>query len=237
MPSHAEDMAAVLDHFGLGRVPAVGHSMGGFVVASLARFFPERVSSLVLVDGGLPIPLPEGLASEDIPAFLIGPAAERLSMTFAAVDDYRAFWHEHPAFADDWNDAIQNYVDYDLDGVAPKLTPSGVYEAVAQDSLQLNGDTGYEDALLALRIPISFVHAERGLLNQVPPLYPGSTVIEWNERIPGLDVIEAEGVNHYTIVLSRRGAELVAAPVRAAFEGVTPGPVTTGSLTTEAEKA
>lgn len=53
----------------------------------------------------------------------------------------------------------------------------------------------------------------------------------------GLGIVEAEGVNHYTIVLSRRGAELVAAPMRTAIDGVVSGSLTTTSLTAKAEKA
>jgi pimeloyl-ACP methyl ester carboxylesterase len=38
-----------MDQRGLGRARVVGHSMGGFVAASLAAQFPERVERLVLV--------------------------------------------------------------------------------------------------------------------------------------------------------------------------------------------
>jgi pimeloyl-ACP methyl ester carboxylesterase len=46
----AEDLVALLDHLGVERVVAIGHSMGGQVVSSLAVEHPERVQALVCVD-------------------------------------------------------------------------------------------------------------------------------------------------------------------------------------------
>lgn len=214
MPAHAADMVAVLDAFALDRVTVVGHSMGAFVASTLAARAPERVADLVLIDGGLPIPHPVGVADADLLKALIGPAAERLSMTFESVQAYRDFWRVHPAFADEWTPAIEAYVDYDLDGQAPTLSPSSSYEAVAEDSLQLNGDQGYADALAALAMPVTFLRAPRGLMNEPTALYSTSTVEEWEARMPGLTTGEVADVNHYTIVMARRGAEAVAAVVR-----------------------
>ena len=63
MARHVEDVLAALDRTGAGRVVLAGHSMGGFVALAFAARHPERVSALVLVDGGLPLPRPEGTAS------------------------------------------------------------------------------------------------------------------------------------------------------------------------------
>src|SRR5690554_3364155 len=194
MPTHAADMVAILDEFGLDRVIVVGHSMGAFVAATLAMRAPERVSELILIDGGLPIPVPAGVAQEDLPRALIGPAAERLSMTFESVQAYRDFWRVHPAFAEEWTPAIEAYVDYDLDGQAPNLAPSSSYDAVAQDSLQLSGDVGYADALASLAVPVTFLRAPRGLMNEPSALYSPSTVEEWEARMPGLITNEVADV-------------------------------------------
>ena len=40
--------------------------LGGFASLVLANLFPERVRSLVLVDGGLPLQVPEGLSDEEV---------------------------------------------------------------------------------------------------------------------------------------------------------------------------
>ncbi len=48
--AHADDIAYVIEHRGLGRAVAVGHSMGGITVLQLAAAHPERVSAIVMVD-------------------------------------------------------------------------------------------------------------------------------------------------------------------------------------------
>jgi pimeloyl-ACP methyl ester carboxylesterase len=51
--SRIDDLVAVLDHFGLARVPLVGCSMGGGAAISLALADPGRVSALVLLCPGV----------------------------------------------------------------------------------------------------------------------------------------------------------------------------------------
>lgn len=228
MPTHTADMVAVLDAFGVQRCVVLGHSMGAFVAATLGIRHPATVAELVLVDGGLPLPLPQGIEPEGLLRALIGPAAERLAMRFASREVYREFWRKHPAFANDWSTAVEDYADYDLDdydlddcdpgGEAPGFKPASVYAAVAEDSLQLSGDTGYLDALVKLSMPVHFLRAERGILNEPTPLYSTSTVEEWDTRISSLTPHDVSDVNHYTIVMSARGAAEVSGYVRSAIE-------------------
>ncbi|WP_224760654.1 MULTISPECIES: alpha/beta hydrolase [unclassified Salinibacterium] len=223
MPTHADDAAAVLDAFGVERCTVLGHSMGGFVSANLAMRHPSRVGELLLVDGGLPIPVPAGVSDDDLLTALIGPAAERLAMRFASVEEYRDFWRVHPAFAADWNPTMEQYVDYDLQGDAPELRPSALIDAVAQDSRQLSGDERYAEALAELSIPTQFVRAPRGLLGQIPALYSRELVIEWEARMPQLTTHEAVDVNHYTIVMAEHGVRQVLPIVSGAVARVSAG--------------
>src|SRR5207248_1989 len=81
MSQHAEDMVAVLDAIGVHRAVVTGHSMGAFVAVVLAAAHPDRVERLVLVDGGLPLSLPEGLDSDGVLDATLGPAIARLRET------------------------------------------------------------------------------------------------------------------------------------------------------------
>lgn len=221
MPTHAEDVKAVLDALAVERTVVVGHSMGAFVATTFARRYESMVSEVILVDGGLPIPVPEGISEEDLPKALIGPAAARLSMTFESHQAYQDFWRKHPAFSEGWTPAVEAYVDYDLKGTAPELSPSASYDAVLEDSLQLSGDVGYADALAAMPVRISFLRAPRGLLNEPQALYSASTVKEWEARVPSLTSYDIADVNHYTIVMSRRGADQLGTFVRSALARTT----------------
>jgi pimeloyl-ACP methyl ester carboxylesterase len=48
--THAEDLAYIIEHLGLEKVVAVGHSMGGLTVLQLAAVSPEHVAAIVMVD-------------------------------------------------------------------------------------------------------------------------------------------------------------------------------------------
>ena len=79
MAAHADDLAAVLDAFELSATTVVGHSMGAFVAVVLAHRHPDRVTDLVLVDGGLPLDVPAGIEPAQLAQFILGPVAERLA--------------------------------------------------------------------------------------------------------------------------------------------------------------
>jgi lipase len=213
---HADDMARVLDAFEVDRAVVVGHSMGGFVAVRTADQHPDRVAALVLVDGGLPLPRPSGIAEADLPAVLLGPAGERLSRVYPSREAYSAFWREHPAFREGWNDEIEQYIQYDLDEVGDGFRSSSRFEAVAANVVQQSGDDGYLQALEGIRVPVDFARAPRGLLDETPGLYPDATLDVSRELVPGMRIHDIPDVNHYTIVMAPSGADQVGALIRGA---------------------
>lgn len=217
MPSHAEDLAAVLAELAHGPAVVVGHSMGGFASLVLANRFPERVRSLVLVDGGLPLQVPEGLSDEQVISSVLGPAAERLNATFPSREVYRSFWRQHPAFSADWGPFVDAYVDYDLTGEEPELRPATRYEAMAEDTADLHRGASLLKALDELAVEAEVLRAPRGLLNEPAGLYAPGYLESWAEKLPALKVREVPDVNHYTIIMGEAGAAAVAQRVRAAL--------------------
>lgn len=207
MRQHAEDCAAVAEAAGGAPMVVVGHSMGGFVATVLAATRPDLVRALVLVDGGLPFP------AADEAATLAGlqPIKERLLSSYTR-EGYRAWFRDHPAFARDWTPEVEEYADYDLPAAPGR--PAADAEAVEEDQLDMVGGSAFLDALERPLAPRVFLHASRGFADDPPGLYPQSTVDEYAARWPDLDVRPVPDVNHYTIVLSRRGADAVANAVR-----------------------
>ncbi|WP_091707262.1 alpha/beta fold hydrolase [Microbacterium sp. cf046] len=213
LAAHAHDLVAVLDALEVDNAIVVGHSMGAFVALVLADLQPERVSRVVLVDGGLPLDLPEGLSTDEIIRLVLGPTAERLAMRFASGDDYLDFWRGHPAFRRDWTPELERYLAYDLVGDEPELRPATSYATLVEDSVDQNSGTAIADALDRLPRPTVLLTAARGLLDQVPPLYAEERLPGLLAAHPGLGHVPVADVNHYTIVLSARGADAVAAVV------------------------
>jgi pimeloyl-ACP methyl ester carboxylesterase len=219
---HADDLVAVLDAVGVERAVVVGHSMGAFVTAVLAARHPERVVSAVLVDGGFAFPRPPGTSGDDVDALIgavIGPALQRLSMTFAGLDDYLAFFGRHPAVGPvlrgTEGDLVRAYLAHDLVGDGATWRSSCVLDAVRTDGggLMLDPDVqGAAAAAATSGVPVRFLWAERGLLDEPQGLYDA-------DRVAALDLPDAvqvehvPGTNHYSVVLDRPGVEAVARSV------------------------
>jgi lipase len=213
MARHAADLEAVIEVLELPRAILLGHSMGAFVAVVAASRYPDRFSEVFLIDGGLPLAIPAGMSKEDLVEATIGSAVRRLSMTFPDRAAYLDFWKNHPAFADNWSQAVADYANYDLTGTEPELRASASVEAVRQDSMDQFDVESALAMLAGLSKPSSLMTAPRGFLNETPGLYSPSVIERWKAKLPALTVREVPFVNHYTIVLGSSGAEAVAREV------------------------
>jgi pimeloyl-ACP methyl ester carboxylesterase len=206
MKQHAEDMAAVIDHFGWKNPDVIGHSMGGFVTAALVGLFPEKVGDVVFADGGVPLPMPPGMTVEQIMPFVLGPALTRLAMEFESKEAYRDYWKPQPAFAKGWSSVLDEYVDYDLRGTKAATNP----QAVEDDSRDLFGDDLIVTSLKGLKKVSKFIKAERGLQNEEGGLYPMPVLDAVLPSYPMLKLEFLANCNHYDMFLEQSGAEKVA---------------------------
>jgi pimeloyl-ACP methyl ester carboxylesterase len=206
MKQHAQDMAAVIDHFGWNKPDVIGHSMGGFVAAALVGLFADKVGEVVFADGGVPLPMPPGMTVEQIMPFVLGPAMTRLAMEFDSKEAYRDYWKPQPAFAKGWSSVLDEYVDYDLRGKKASTNP----QAVEADSRDLFGDDLIVKSLQGLTKPSIFIKAERGLQNEEGGLYPMPVLDAVLPAYPMLKLEFLADCNHYDMFLEQSGAEKVA---------------------------
>ena len=211
MATHAADMVRLLDELGIDRVELLGHSMGAFIAAATAARLGDRATGVVLVDGGIPFVLPEGVELQAAITASLGPVIARLSMTFPDRAAYHAFWAQTPALGPLVDDeAVRAYIDYDL--VGDPLHSASVPDAVAQDSVEFYGDEAAA-ALSAIVAPITMLWAPRDLQDQPPGLYTAEAIATARERWPAIRTRFVDGFNHYTIVMTRAGAAEVAQAV------------------------
>jgi lipase len=216
--AHAHDMRAVLDHAGVERAVLAGHSMGAYVVARLAADHPDRTRSVVLIDGGLPLPMPEGADPDAVLDATLGPAIARLRMTFESPEAYIDFWRAHPAFQDAWSDDVEAYARYDLTGADGSFRSVVSEPAVRSDMRALLLDEPTRGAAPRIRSPVRVVRAPRGLLNDENVLIPDQALEAYREHVPDVQAELVEDVNHYTIVMGA-GAGRVAAAISASSQG------------------
>lgn len=213
---HADDLRAVMDATRLARPVVVGHSMGAFVAVVLAHRHPGSVDRLLLVDGGLPLRVPEGLTGEEIVASILGPTAARLRMRFTDTDAYLRFWREHPAFPPPWTEELEEYFRYDLvPDDAGALRPATAEAVVLDDTVDLTAGAALPAALAALAHPTRLITVPRGLRDEEPGLYPPDHLHVVLARHPDISHERVSRFNHYSIVLTPEGAAVVAEEARA----------------------
>lgn len=203
MSRHAEDLCAAAVQFGQGGpVALVGQSMGAYAALRAAARRPELFRRLVLVDGGLPLPVPAGADPDAVLAATLGPALARLSETYPSVDAYVDFFRAHPALAAEWSDDLTEYVRYDATGPDGGVRTRVNAEAVRADGRDLLVEAeSFGADLLALTVPAVLLYAPRGMFGQEPGMLPEPLVAHWRERAPHLET-ELVDANHYTILMT-----------------------------------
>jgi pimeloyl-ACP methyl ester carboxylesterase len=210
MSAHAADLAAAAEHLGAPLV-LTGHSMGAYAALRAAATRPELFTRLVLVDGGLPLPVPAGADPDQLLELTLGPAIARLTQTFPDVPAYLDFFRQHPALHAEWNDDMAEYVRYDAIGEPGAVRSRVSAPAVRADSRDLitNADS-FGDDLAKLTMPAVLPHAPRGMFGQEPGVLPQPVVDHWTTRIPALRTEIVANSNHYTIVMTDRPASTIA---------------------------
>ncbi|WP_327171169.1 alpha/beta hydrolase [Streptomyces sp. NBC_01336] len=207
--AHTDDVAALTEALGLERVVLAGHSMGAFVAALAAVRHPDRFGPLLLVDGGIGFPAPTHLTPDELLTAVIGPAMDRLSMTFTDRAAYRAFWQAHPAFAGAWSDEVDAYIQRDLTGEEPALRSSCRIEAIRADGVGLFG----EEVLTAVRkLPVgaTLLWAARGLMDEEQGLYDEDRLTAADLGGTRVEPVPMKDVNHYTVLTGERGGREIA---------------------------
>jgi pimeloyl-ACP methyl ester carboxylesterase len=210
MAAHAADLVAATEHLGPPLV-LTGQSMGAYAALRAAATRPELFTRLVLVDGGLPLPVPDTVDPDQLLELTVGPAVARLRQTFPGLDAYLAFFKAHPALAADWNDDLTEYVRYDATGQPGAIRSRVNADAVYADGRDLLVNAGtFGDDLATLALPTLLLHAPRGMLGEEPGLLPQPVVDHWTAHAPALHAELVEGTNHYTILMTDPAAKLIA---------------------------
>jgi pimeloyl-ACP methyl ester carboxylesterase len=219
LAAHAADVnavAAALAEENGGPVPLVGHSMGAYVAVLAVDDRPDLYARVVLVDGGVPLPVPDGVDPDDLLAATLGPALERLRTTYASVDAYLDFYRRHPALGPFWDDTIDAYVRYDVLETPEGVRSRAVDAAVRADGrdLLLSGPA-LDAALRATTRPTALLVAPAGMFGQEPGLLPAEAVAGYDAAVPALSVETVPDTNHYTVLFQEVAARRVAAAVTA----------------------
>lgn len=208
MEAHARDVESVADHLGVDEIVVLGHSMGAVVSTMSALLLPDRVAGLVLVDGGLPLPIPADVDPGLVLGAVLGPALARLSMTFDSMSSYFDFWRQHPAFTE-WSLTVEAYLRYDIGGEEPALRPRASEAAITEDGADLIANHSTTAHLRRVSQPIEVLRVDRGIMNEPPGMIPPGVYEPVVAAMPNLAMTSSSAFNHYSVLTTEAGAATV----------------------------
>lgn len=210
---HARDLVRVVED--AGATVLAGHSLGAYLAAGTQHLFPGTAERLVLVDGGLPLPVPTDADLDEVLATTLGPALTRLRETWPDTDAYVDFFRAHPALGGPyWTPAVEAYARYDALVEGGSVRPRALEAAVrvsGRELLTRGEEIGA--AVLGLDVPTDLLVAGRGMFDQPGGLLPDAVVEVWTGRQPRLRLTALPDVNHYTILFDPDAAAAVAAAI------------------------
>ena len=165
----AADLVGLLDHLGVAKVVAVGHSMGGQVVSALAVEWPERVAAMVAVDPGYG--QPQAVARR-FPEMLAGLRGPHPTETARAIDA----WDYTPASPE----ALRTWHDRRLQAMPPRVL-ADLFAAMFCDDGQFGVRPAAEAYLKRRTCPVLSFWFDPAQAAWERPLlaHPASDVVAW----------------------------------------------------------
>jgi pimeloyl-ACP methyl ester carboxylesterase len=207
---HADDVASVIRSLEVGPVVLAGHSMGTYIAMMCAERHGDLIERLVLVDGAVALPLPDGLDAQTALDRTLGPSLARLRQSWPDPQAYKEMWEAHPAFAAGLTPEMEKYVMDDLvhsdRGWISKINE----EAVRTDGADLLLNETVRSSLDRQTHQITMIRAELGILAQPTPLIPA----EHMARYPQHTWVTIPHSNHYDVLMGESGAQAVAKAAR-----------------------
>lgn len=192
---HAQDLADIIDALELDRPVVLGHSLGAMIALYFAAHYPEKLSKLILVDGGGHLPW---RTLEEQPAWLT-VSIGRLGNPVASYDEYIQRLKLAPFLGPYWNEYLDLYFAHDVyhqhDGsVISKGYPAGIHE----DQM---GIYEYKPEILwpRVQVPALLLRAGQGLFATNDQLLTETGSEEIRANIKDCQYVNYPDLNHYTI--------------------------------------
>jgi pimeloyl-ACP methyl ester carboxylesterase len=196
IPIHAADLSALIDELELEKPVLIGHSLGAFIALYFAAHYPEKLSKLVLVDAGAPLPWS---TPEEQPAWLTA-SINRLGVPVASYQEYIERLKLAPFLGPYWNEYVDIYFQHDVytnsDGsVAAKAYREGIIEE-GQHLCEIKP----AELWGRVEVPTLLLRAGQGLFSDNDQLLPEQAAENARQNIADCRFVNFPTLNHYTIL-------------------------------------
>lgn len=191
---HCKDILALMNDRGLEHPVLMGHSLGAFISLVFAAKHPQRVDRLILVDGG-------GKLSETQMAKVfagIKPSLDRLGQVFPTFDAYVSLMKQAP-FLQPWNSYMEAYFRYEVEEVEGGLRSRVHPKHIEEETINLKKEDSTQ-FYSRVTCPTLILRATKGMLAKDDLVLPEDVANRMVKEIPHAELVELEGVNHYTIL-------------------------------------
>ena len=197
VPIHAADLASLLDELQIEAPILIGHSLGALISLYFAAHYPDKLSKLVLLDAGAPLPWS---TAEEQPAWLT-TAISRLGTPVPSFEIYRNALKAARFLGPYWNAYVDTYFNHDV-----IHNSDGSVSAKASREAILEEGRRYPEAdptqqWTHVTAPTLLLRAGKGMFTDNDQLLSEAAAEQAQREIPHCTYVNYPALNHYTIVL------------------------------------
>jgi pimeloyl-ACP methyl ester carboxylesterase len=196
IPIHTDDLSELIDELNLERPIIIGHSLGALIALNFAAQYPDKLSKLVLIDAGAPLPWK---TSAEQPLWLTA-SISRLGVPIASYKEYIARLQAVPFLGPYWNEYVDLYFKHDVYPNSDGTVTSKTYrEAIIEEGEHFN-DINPAALWDRVQVPTLLLRAGQGLFTDDDQLLPERAAAQMQQAIPDCHFVNFPTLNHYTIL-------------------------------------
>lgn len=195
VPIHANDLAMLIDALELEQPVILGHSLGALIALYFAAHFPDKLSKLILGDGGAPLHW-ENIEGQ--PAWLTA-AVNRLGVTFPSIEEYIRRQKATPYLGPYWNEYIESYFQHDVRQQDDGSVISRCYRGGILEEGQRYDEAQPAAQWERVQVPTLILRAGQGLFFTNDQLLTEEDAATIHRAITGSWLVNFPTLNHYTL--------------------------------------